>query len=237
MSHSTFNLNKLKEKKPANLPYVSVNKLAEYMEANPVRRRQIIKNLKEDNTFIKARYSKVRIVLEEYFRTSYDKRVINDAIDAIQGTKHSTSWDENDFDNSILALESLRDIELPSMEEYEVFSHQPRLDKVELAGMNVGLKPDIYLKNIITGKISAIKFHIAKTEDNRLSEIPRQYVATMLRYGFLNQGFLDKQIDNNMCLSVDIFSGDYSSAPASYRKSLHSLTASCEEIIARWDTL
>ena len=58
-------------------PYITINKLAEYMMANTVRRRQIIKNLKEDADFKKLYYSEVKRIILPYFKSGYDPRKID----------------------------------------------------------------------------------------------------------------------------------------------------------------
>ena len=47
--------------------YISVNKLAEYMNASATRRRQIVKMLKEDKDFWKLRYQDIRSIIPQIF--------------------------------------------------------------------------------------------------------------------------------------------------------------------------
>ena len=47
----------------------------------------------------------------------------------------------------------------------------------------------------------------------------------------------EKEIDNNACISLDIFQKEYSFSPAAFKRKVDALTASCEEIALRWDTI
>lgn len=106
-----------------------------------------------------------------------------------------------------------------------------------MGGVKVFIRPDIYIKNKFSGKVGGIKFHIAKTENNRLDLTGMQFVATMIKYGFLSIGYADKDIDNNGCFSIDVFEKNFGTAPKAYKRNLDALTAACEEIAARWPTL
>lgn len=218
-------------------PYVSVNKLAEYMVANPTRRRQIIKTLKADKDYAKVWYSEVRNILSKYFGSSYDNKVLDTAIAKIEKKKGTTAWDDADNPNSVLALGCLKDAELPDLSDYTISTDVDKVESVTLAGVKVIIKPDIYLLNNYSNKVGGIKIHIAKTEGNRLNVVGMQYVATMIRYGFITVGYKEAEIDSNGCISIDVFEKNFGVAPKAYKRNLDALTAACEEIAARWPTL
>ena len=218
-------------------PYISINKLAEYMEANATRRRAIIKSLKSDSDFTKLYYQSVKSILAPYVKSSYDENIIKNAIDATNSKRITSTWKTTDRDGSIQALECLLSTSMPDLTDYEIVSNVKLVDDLILAGVKVTLKPEVYLKHLKTDKLGAIKFHLAKTESNRLNGKSRQYAATMLKYGFINSGFDANQIDANACISVDIFDESFSVSPAAYVRTMDGLTCACEEIFARWDSI
>jgi len=218
-------------------PYITVNKLAEYMLATPTRRRQIIKSLKEDKDFRKLYYAEVKNTLPGFFRSGYDHSKIDTAIKRIEKKKGTTSWDDTDNPNSILALECLKIAILPDLSNYEIVTNIGKLQDLNLKGVNISIKPEIYLKHKESDKIGAIKAHIAKTKTSQLDSTGLQYAATIIKCGFMSLGYSEAEIDNRGCISIDIFQKSFDVAPRAYKRNLGALEASCEEISARWATI
>lgn len=215
-------------------PYISVNKLAEYMTAKPVRRRQIITALKKDSDFIKTYYSAIKNTLIPYFKSQYDDSILEAKIKEIEAKSALSDWEKSDNKNSIIALECLLDSNLPVFDDYEIISDEFSLEKVNLSGVTVSIKPKIYFRHKSSGKVGAMKFHIAKTPANQLLIENREYVATLIKYAFLENGLSEKEISNEVCLSLDVFQKDYNYAPRAYKRTIKSLEAACEEIALRW---
>jgi hypothetical protein len=235
MKLNEFNEKLLKAMNVASkAPYISVNKLAEYMKANPTRRRAILKTLKEDKDYTKVWYSEVKNVLPSYFESGYDNSILDKAIVKIEKKKGTTAWNDVDNPNSVQALECLKNTSLPDLSDYEIKTPDNKLDHVMLAEVKVLIRPEFYLTNKYSKKIGAIKFHYSKTKDTRLDLIGMQHVAIMIKYGFMTLGHAESDIDNNGCISVDIFEQNFGTAPNAYKRHLDSLTAACEEIAAVW---
>jgi hypothetical protein len=237
---SSFNLKLAKaiaSPSPSKEPYISINKLAEYMEANSIRRRAIIKSLKEDVAYKKVRYMPVRAVFYSYFNSGYDTSIIDAAVTKLRKATWANDHEKGDIQNSILALQSLKDVDLPNIEDYSLTEEIVKIDDIKLGGVKVTLKPEIYLMNKFTKKVGAFKIHLAKTEDNRLNHRSRQFAATLLKYGYIINGVEEKAIDDNFCISLDIFLKEYSFSPRAFKRDVDALTSSCEEIAARWVTL
>lgn len=207
------------------------------MQATPTRRRSIIKTLKDDKDYAKVWYSEVKNVLPAYFESGYDNSILDKIIAKIEKKKGTTAWDDVDNPNSILALECLKNTELPDLSDYEINKPDDKLDHVMLAKVKVLIRPEFYLTHKFSEKIGGVKFHYSKTEANRLDLTGMQYVAVMIKYGFITMGYAESEIDNNGCFSIDIFEQNFGVAPKAYKRILDSLAAACEEIAARWDTL
>jgi len=218
-------------------PYISINKLAEYMTASALRRRQIIKNLKKDSDFFKVYYSELKNNLKNYFKSDYDIGLLLELIDKIEEKEEVTDWDKTDNANTILAIEHLMESNLPDLTDYEFVKDTFSLKEVSISGVRVTIKPDMYIKHKKTGKVGAIKSHIAKTAANQLNDDSRMYAATLIKFAFVEHGFKEKDIDNKACISYDIFMKDYSVSPGAYRRTLLGIEAACEEIALRWDNI
>lgn len=222
-----------KEKKP----YISINKLGEYMQASPARRQAIVKQMKEDKDWSKAYYQAIYSVIPKYIRNGYDSSILENSITDIKKRVVNSDWEKRDRDNSIIALEALIDTEFPDLSDYEFVKDLPKLDKIIVGGVIVGIKPDIYLRNKYSKKIGALKTHVQKTEANQLNENSRQYVATLIKQAFFLEDYKQKDVDSNACISIDVFAKSFSVAPSSYVKRVKDLEASCKEISLWWDAV
>lgn len=240
---SSFNKSlKIAMGQSVSTPYISINKLAEYMNATPMRRREIVKSLKQDKDFIKQRYQKVKATVPSFVRRGYRESILERAIEALEADLEQIDpvedqWNYNDCNNSILALKSLSDTTLPDLSDFTIVTDIPKLESISLAGVKVTIKPELYLKNKHSGKIGALKIHIAKTEKNRLTQEGMQYAATIIKYGFIDSGHKEKDIDNNGCISLGIFEKNFGTSPRAYKRDVNALMASCEEIALRWDAI
>lgn len=236
LSEFNKNLKKAMNIDPSK-PIMSVNKLAEYQQANSTRRRAIVKAMKQDKDFRKAYYSNVKNLFPKYVKSEYDESLLESKIKSLNKRNGDTKWENDDINNSIIALESLKSANLPDLSDYEIITDVKKLESIELSGVTIIIKPDMYLRNIHSKKIGGIKSHYSKTEKNRLGETGRASVATIIKYGFMELGYESKQVDNNGCVSIDIFNGEFSCAPGTYKKLIKDLSVSCEEIILRWNSL
>jgi hypothetical protein len=218
-------------------PYITINKLAEYTKANATRRRQIIRSLKEDSDFRKVYYSSVKLILPKFVKNEYSDEIIDQAITDTTSKSAISDWEIKDKRNSILALKTLKETELPTLKNYKVITGSPKIEKIILGGLKVTIKPEVYLENTKTGKIGAIKFHLAKTIPNRLKDESLEYAATLIKHSLVEHGHDIKNIDTKSCLCIDVFNGLYKPSPSAYKRTLDLLECSCEEIVARWDSV
>jgi hypothetical protein len=240
---SSFNKNlKIAMGQSVSSPYISINKLAEYMNATSTRRREIVKSLKQDKDFITQRYQKVKVTVPSFFRKGYRESILDKAIADLESDlktidQKGDKWNYDNCSNSILALQALKETTMPDISDFKIVSDLPKLESITLAGVKVTIKPELYLRNIHSNKIGALKIHIAKTEKNRLTQEGMQYAATIIKYGFIENGYKEKEIDNNGCISLGIFEKNFGTSPRAYKRDVNALTASCQEIALWWDAI
>lgn len=215
-------------------PKISLNKLAEYLDATPSRRRQIVKDQKNPQPFIAARYGDAREEIIDFIEggMSNDQKMLETAIDLRQN--HSgTDFAKQDRNASADAIEDFLDA--ADQLEIEGFSAEGS-DKstsaaMNIAGVNVSVRPDVILKDKDTGEVKgAIKLHFSKTSP--LSAKSREYSATALRVYLENEGHPD--IDPKKCYVVDVPTQSVSNAPKTFKRKMNDIEAACEEINARW---
>jgi len=218
-------------------PKISINKLGEYITANPLRRKRITEEQKNPSTFIVARYTEVRDAYIEYVLSKNSPSIIETAIKNISNKLTSSDFQTNDKNNSIDALRCYDEIPFPNLSAFELFPFTGD-GKIDIAGVDVSVMPDIILKGTYRNKniVGAIKFNITKT--TTLNEENRKNVATILHQ------FLEERVKSedeitpfNFCFSIDIFSKKCENAPSSYKNRRTQIHASCEEYKLWWETL
>ena len=214
-------------------PRISVNKLAEYMEANALRRRQIVLQAKDPEPFITHRYSDARRALAAYIIGGYDENTLATAIAAIQAKPEGSDWQKDDRKNSITCLEIAQDADFPDLTGYDLSSLDVDRAIVELSGVDVSVLPDVLLRHRETGRVGGIKVHIAKTTG--LSADGLKNVALVLRRYLIDRGDSEVMVDPDACFGIDVFSSSYEAAPKSYKRLMSRLEAACEEIRLRWE--
>ena len=213
-------------------PRLSVNKLAEYAIADIIRRRQIVKDAKKPQPFIEARYSDARIGIKDYFISGYDEAIIVKAITAIKMKPQVSEYQINDVKNSITGLRYVLSAELPKFENCTISEFDEKNILLNIEGLDISVYPDLIIRNNDNGKIGGLKIHLSKTHD--LSE-GLFYVSTILKYFFMNTGYNEKEIDDNLCISLDVFRGKYTTSPKSYKRTMQRISALCQEVVLWWN--
>lgn len=214
---------------------VSINKLAEYLSADSVRRRRIIEDQKSPSEFITTRYKEAREAMANFIIKDFDKSIIKECIATLSEKDPTTDFQENDTKVSIEALKLFLKIDFPE----ELLNHNRRKSKggyqLKIKDISINVNPDI----IITGThrkkkfVGGIKFNIIK--GHMLDDNDRQNVATLL-----HQTLEEKHEDSpltSFCYSIDIFSKSISVAPKSYKTRRKNIEFACDELSIIWDSI
>ncbi len=219
-----------------NKAKISVNKLAEYVDASPLRRRSIVGQQKNPDPFIVTRYTRAREGFVSAIINS-SRQLILDAKAAIAATPTSTEFQESDKVTSIEALDCFDNITFPDLEGFTLvpFAGDGRMD---IKGVDVSVYPDIIIRGTYRGTkfVGGIKLHIVKT--TTLSKEGRLNVATVLQQ-FLEEKVAeeDETVLPKFCFSIDVFAGECQEAPTSIKRRREQIYAACEEYKLWWDSL
>lgn len=217
---------------------ISVNKLGEYIEATPTRRRRIVLDQKEPMTFITNRYSKAREAAIEYLSNGFDDEIIIKAIDDLENTTSKKANHENDIQNSILFLQYLLDYDISNQIDFkglEITKYHGNNPKLNINNVNISVNPDLVISGTIRNKKikGAIKLHIAKT--NTLTRETAKNVATLI-HQFTQDHLIEKDetADLRYCISLDAFANIVESAPKSFLMRRRNIKYACTEIDMWW---
>jgi hypothetical protein len=222
-----------------NKPRISVNKLAEFIDAKAARQRQILRDQKFPTEFKGMYYKEASEAIAICIASSLENTsVIERTIAVLEQQNPDRIGTQRRIQANIDALETfeamLDDIDLkgaqPSLGE-----HAP--PKLNIQNVEVSVRPDIILKG--TGKakqpfIGALKFHFPRTfplgtSAGYVSTLLQEYAKTYL----VNQG----ESYGPYCPVLDIGSKTLHPGVKSVVAKMKDIQAACRNIIALWPTI
>ena len=214
---------------------ISVNKLAEYLIANPARRRKILQDQKEPNAFKVTRYSKARKAIINYFLNGKgDKNVIKEYLNELIRYEFESSFLEQDRKLTIEALEVFygSNLEL-DLRKYSIVPVSFKSSRINISGIDISVMPDVIIHGTEKGKefIGAIKLNLVKSHP--LDYETGSYVSTIL-HNYLQQEYPNKKVNLKFCVCYDVFTNTIYYAPRSYKQRRKHIKAACEEIKLIW---
>lgn len=219
-------------------PKISLNKLGEYLQANPQRRKKIVSDAKNPKAFIVTRYGDAREAIKNYFTSGFNEEVLNASIEAHETKDTASVFQEQDQALSIELLEVMLDLDLPDLSDFSVNTYEGANPKLDISGVDVSVNPDLIIRGDYRGQkvVGAIKLHISKS--NQLDEEGAKNVATMLKEFVENHiAKDDEKVHLPLCISVDTFGKSVGTAPKSFKRRMTHISSACEEIALWWDTV
>ncbi len=109
-----------KPRKVIEKPRISVNKLAEYLEANPERRKRIVHDAKYPAEFVTTRYREAREIIKNYIMGKADEDEVLAKIDGFNDAVAGSEWQEQDNNLSAEALEQLLETDIECWEDFDI---------------------------------------------------------------------------------------------------------------------
>lgn len=216
-------------------PRISLNKLGEYLTATPLRRKRIVSDQQSPQPFIIARYRDAKEAIVDFLVSGMgDPAELLALASRLRKNLSGTDFAVNDRIGSANGianfLHAVDDIDLGDCVAVAVPGTAS--EGMFISGVYVSVRPDVYLRNWITGEIEgAIKLHFPKTSP--LSDLGAQYVATAMRV-YLEREKGHAHVDFRKCIVVDVPTSTVTAAPKAYANKMKDIQAACEEIEVRW---
>ena len=212
-------------------PKISLNKLGEYMSATPARRRRIIEDQIAPKDFIASRYSDAREGIVDCISGKISEDELAQIAEDLRNKEYDSKFISQDKNLSADAIDGFLEISDQIPENYR-FEKVPANEKstFQISGVDVSVRPDVYIKNDENQLVGAVKIHFPKS--NPLTTASGEYVATALKV-FIQEG-AKNQVDHKLCLVVDVPSSSVITAPKAGKKRMNDIEAACEEINSQW---
>ena len=219
------------ERLSMSAPKISLNKLGEYMNATPARRRRIIEDQIAPKDFVVARYTDARESIIDCIAGKISEDQLTQIAEDLREKEYESKFTTQDKNLSADAIDSFLEIsdQLPDNHKFEKVPANEK-STIEIAGVDVSIRPDAYIKNDNDEVVGALKLHFPKS--NPLDKNSGEYVATALK-AFLQEG-TGNTIDHKLCIVVDVPSSSVIPAPKAGKKRMIDIEAACEEIGAQW---
>lgn len=217
-------------------PRMSLKLICEYVTATPSRRNTIIRNSCLVPTYIAKRYNLASEVITRYLAIQEnDLSLLRDQILVIKSSKYKSENERSMAYSSAEALvaflnhgNSLTSIFNGfKLEQSNYFNYH----KLNIEGVEISVRPELIIRSAITNDIIGfIKLHFAKTIP---LDADTANLITCLGRNYFNETHSLNLAEKN-CFVIDVFRGEISSAPKSFKKRMADVVASCREIADRW---
>lgn len=213
---------------------ISLNKLAEYLEADSQRRKKIVYDAKYPQEFITTRYREVRPCISDYLCGRTDDDGLRDLALALRSRKSGTKFQLDDYRNSADSIDHFLNQEKSALSGLDFVAPEDNF-KMVIAGVSISINPDLIIYNTIRGvrNVGAIKMHLSKS--NTLTLDSQKAVAAILhQYVKDHIAEAGERPNPNLCFSSDIFSEKIVLSPSSHVRIMQKVEIACEEIALRW---
>ena len=219
-------------------PRISINKLGEYVTARPRRRRRVIHDQKYPPTFQVTRYNQAQSAMTKFFANAGDDKLILETKDALANAEPKSTWDAERIRSCNQALDSFLEFYDPTLiEGYEIEVGDPHPPKLEVAGVQISVRPDIILRGTDrkgNSTVGAIKFYIAKTKP--LDQESGSIIATSVHQYIDHFSSDETKAPPKASMVVDVFAQKIYHAPRAYISRRKDIEAACEEVARAWST-
>jgi hypothetical protein len=217
-------------------PRISINSLAEYLTAPPVRRGAIVKAHKRPRPVVVAHYAQAQKPIVEFLAAgggsgAYLLRAAErlEAMAAQSGRPARTRM----LLDSAAALQrfagALDVFTLPGPVSAVMPGPTPYLN---LSGVRVSVRPELLYTVPSRNQAGLVKLYFSKTRP--LSPEEAWYTtAALYRWGADVAG-LGESLVPQRCLVLDVFAGRTFAGARAFTRRLAELEAACEEIALRW---
>ena len=222
-------------------PRISVNKLGEYLTAPPARRKRIIHDAKFPSTFMVSRYTAAENAIADWICTGgTDELLLAQAIAALRSGEPRSSFARSRRDCCVTAIANaarLADkLQLPSGRVAYVRTNSAT--PLSLGDLTVSVRPEVL---IYTGsgeqrRLGGIKLYFSK--QHPLNQQAADYITTLLWQSLVVRSAKDLLLlDHDQIKVVDVLAGEVYVLARAHKKRLKDISAACEEIAGRWETI
>lgn len=217
---------------------LSVNQLADFMNASDAKKRSIINQQKTPNEFKISYYQLAKARIKKSMALSGDLDPILNGIEQLKGKKPEKKRQISDRVVSIEALQRFVNLKIPGLLKkynYQVIK-DIKIKSTFFNGVEIVVSPDLIIEIDIEGQkyYGGFKIHISK--GNAFDAKQQSYVATAI-HKYLSEIFEESggNVLAELCLSIDVFGDRIVSSPEDITQKVKDIEITCEEVKKIWN--
>ena len=224
-------------------PRLSANQLAEYLTANAVIRKSILRDAKYPSTAITILYEDARRAVVNRLAgsdTALDYGILN--LQRKLSAADLTDYWQKNFSLCIDALESFRGgLERLDAGKTEFVKPELHNTKLKISGVNISVSVDLMTeetKRNGSRSIGAAILVFCKDEKKIKDTERRCKTIALLIYQLLKgQANTSASCDPTLCMAIDVFNAKIYRAMTAQSRLYKTVEVSCEEVTALWPSI
>lgn len=218
-------------------PRMSIKMLCEYVvKASASRRSSIIKDSSIVPTYIAKRYNSAAEAVAGFLsQPNSDLKSLMNELGYLKTKSYNSKYEREMAMLSIQALYSFAPHAISFKEILSGFKVEQanhfNYHKLSIEGVEISIRPELIIRNILNNEIIGfIKLYFSKTEP---LDPESAALITCLGRNYFNETHSLNMSEKN-CFVLDVFRGELSTAPKSFKKRMSDISAACREIADRW---
>ncbi len=216
---------------------ISINQLADFSKGTEAKKKGIIKQQKSPNKLKVAWYQLAKARIKKSIAEKGDIQPILDGIEELKSRNLTKKRQINDRIVSLEAMERFIQMKLPTLfvnNEVTILK-KPKIKSVIINGVEIIVSPDLIFKVNIDGTdyLGGVKIHISK--HNLFDSRQQLYVSSAIhKYldSVINDG--NQVVLPELCLSIDVFRENITSAPQNVDLKIKDIEVICDEVKQLW---
>lgn len=220
-------------------PELSIRALADYMAASEAARRTIIRDSKFQPVARRVQHDGARLIISRYLTGEAELDYLTEQAESLRGWSAESELDRDLFDYTAEYLDRFAEISdrlaIPDAE------HMPSVEvpSIELGGLRVTVETQVRLRRLTrTNKLRIGGAMLRYAKGKALKEAVGLWQSAFL-FGYLSRAESDEGTspEQQLCLTLDAFSGASIPAPTDSVRRFQNMEAACATIAERWENI
>lgn len=218
-------------------PRISLNQLAMYLTSDAKKRRRIIEEQKDPQTFRVNWYEYAQDKIVRFVAGGCeDEEILVAEIDRLYAARRNSDYEDTRYNTNAEALESFRGV-YEDLNTDGLLASRGANDarKTSIRGVAIAVRPEILLQGKYRGSdvAGAIKLYFSK--DTQLTDDSAAYITALLYQYMADRGDNECGIRRRHCQVIDVFGQAIYDAPAATKRRVGVIEEACEEIKMWWE--
>lgn len=219
---------------PENAPTMSINQMAEFVDASERGKRSIVRKQKKPSTFRVARYATVRASIKNYCKNGFDGTILQQGLTKLQTKTPLSKWAISEKECSIKAIRNFIQSHFPQrFGRVKCSFFAPTEKQMRFDQLTIIIAPDLIFRWEENGihYIGCMKLRIKK-ESADFGVYRR--IASLLAFYLKRIASEGEVVVNDYCLCINVMDDNITPAPKNIESDITDLQEAGEQIVELW---